>query len=429
MIGWRGRFVMPTGSRTCLYPCDLPLTPLEAARLLRDRAGFFWCDSSDETAGRLSVLTCEPVAVLRGGPGDWPRLLPALDAIRASVDPRNRRRDLGLPGPGLFGSIDFDGSWCFGAYLDVLVYDHGSEQWWIQGEFINRLAHPPPRRQTGRSPIPVFQPLWSRDGFVSAVHKALDYIADGDIYQVNLAQPWRSDWPEEADLFPYYDRLRAFSPTPHAAFFDLGGRQVASASPELFLRISGRTVQTRPIKGTRPRLRMAQEDERSAYDLITSPKEIAELIMITDLERNDLGQVCDFGSVLVTDLLRLERYQQVFHLVSTIEGTLRANIDHLTALWACLPGGSISGAPKRRALEIIRELEPFPRGLYTGVIGWIGAYEESQFNIAIRTAVAEAGSLHFHAGAGIVADSNPLKEYEETLHKAATLLGAAAWPG
>jgi len=157
------------------------------------------------------------------------------------------------------------------------------------------------------------------------------------------------------------------------------------------------------------------------------PKEIAELIMITDLERNDLGQVCEFGSVVVPDLLRLERFQQVFHLVSTVEGTLRAEVDHASALRACLPGGSISGAPKIRALEIIRELEPFPRGLYTGVLGWFGVNGESQFSIAIRTAVAEAGRLHFHAGAGIVADSDPAREYEETWHKAATLLGAARW--
>ena len=149
--------------------------------------------------------------------------------------------------------------------------------------------------------------------------------------------------------------------------------------------------------------------------------------MITDLERNDLGRVCDFGSVTVPDLLRLERFQQVFHLVSTIEGTLRTEVDHVSALEACLPGGSISGAPKFRALEIIAELEPFPRGLYTGAMGWIGANGESQFSIAIRTAIAEGERLHFHAGAGIVADSVPEKEYDETWHKASTLIGVPSW--
>ena len=165
-------------------------------------------------------------------------------------------------------------------------------------------------------------------------------------------------------------------------------------------------------------------DEKSAYDLITSAKEVAELVMITDLERNDLGQVCEYGSVVATELLKLERYAQVFHLVSTIEGTLRKEVDHLDAFRACFPGGSITGAPKKRAREIISELEPCPRGLYTGAIGCFGFNGESRFNIAIRTLIAEAGELHFQVGAGIVADSVPEKEWEETLHKAAGILQA-----
>jgi anthranilate/para-aminobenzoate synthase component I len=200
---------------------------------------------------------------------------------------------------------------------------------------------------------------------------------------------------------------------------------VLSASPETFLRFSGRTVRTRPIKGTRPRRSEPTADEKSAYDLITSPKEIAELIMITDLERNDLGQVCEFGSVCVTELLKLERYEQVFHLVSTVEGRLRADINQVAALRACFPGGSITGAPKRRAREIIAELEPEPRGLYTGAIGWLGFNGESQFNIAIRTVVLDDDCAHFHVGAGIVADSIPEREWEETLDKAAGILLAA----
>jgi anthranilate/para-aminobenzoate synthase component I len=412
---------------TGLRPCTLPLSPLEAARGLRGRPGFVWCDSSDEASGRVSVMTCDPVEVLHGASGDWPAVSSALQRLASSLAPAGGHRDLGLPGPGLFGSVDFDGSWCFGVYPSVLVYHHDSDQWWEAGSLVSRID--PRAVSVFPTTLPAidFQPLWSRDGFVAAVRRALDYIGNGDIYQVNLSQPWSSRWPSTADTFAYYERLRAFSPAPHGAFFDLGGRQIASASPELFLRLSGRTVRTRPIKGTRPRHRAAHDDERAAYDLITSPKEIAELIMITDLERNDLGQICEFGSVVVPDLLRLERFQQVFHLVSTVEGTLREGVDHATALRACLPGGSISGAPKIRALEIIRELEPFPRGLYTGVLGWFGVNGESQFSIAIRTAVAEAGRLHFHAGAGIVADSDPAREYEETWHKAATLLGAARW--
>jgi anthranilate/para-aminobenzoate synthase component I len=190
------------------------------------------------------------------------------------------------------------------------------------------------------------------------------------------------------------------------------------------LRLSGRGIETRPVKGTRPRFADPEADSRSAYELVTSEKEIAELVMITDLERNDLGQVCEFGSVRVTDLLRVERLAQVYHLVSTVSGTLREGFDHLDALAACFPGGSITGAPKKRAMEIIAELEPVPRGLYTGAVGYLGYNGESQLNIVIRSLVREAGHLHYHVGAGIVADSSAALEYEETLHKAAGIRAA-----
>jgi anthranilate/para-aminobenzoate synthase component I len=203
-----------------------------------------------------------------------------------------------------------------------------------------------------------------------------------------------------------------------AAWMKMAGREILSSSPETFLRISGRQVETRPIKGTRPRFANADEDRRSAYELQTSPKEISELVMITDLLRNDLGQVCDFGSVRVDEMLQLETFEQVFHLVSTVRGEIRDELDAIDVLAACFPGGSITGAPKKRACEIIKELEPVPRGLYCGAIGYLGYNQESQFNIAIRTLVRENGQLHYHVGAGIVADSVPAMEYEETLHKA-----------
>ena len=182
--------------------------------------------------------------------------------------------------------------------------------------------------------------------------------------------------------------------------------------------MSGRSVETCPIKGTRPRGHDKATDKALAQELIESPKENAELTMITDLERNDLGQVCEFGSVRVAEMLGLEKLEQVYHLVSTVTGMLREEIDHLSALAACFPGGSITGAPKKRAMEIIAELEPVPRGLYTGAIGYIGFNGESQFNIPIRTLVRENDQLHYHVGAGIVADSEPAAEYQETLDKA-----------
>ena len=189
--------------------------------------------------------------------------------------------------------------------------------------------------------------------------------------------------------------------------------------------MSGCAIRTRPIKGTRPRRADPLADERSAFDLLTSAKEVAELVMITDLERNDLGIVCDFGSVTVPELLKLERHEQVFHLVSTVEGRLRAGVDHAAAFRACFPGGSITGAPKKRAREIIAELEPTPRGLYTGALGWFGFNGESQFSIGIRTVVVERGEAHFQVGSGIVADSSPEAEWQETLDKAAGILLAS----
>ena len=414
------------GSPAVWRASRIAASPEEVARVLRERRGFVWLDSAADraegaVAGRVSLMAADPLEVLHGHIGDLRPLRTALARL-----PQPTGADIGLPTGGLFGSVDFDGRYTFGLYDSLLAYRHDTERWWECGPSVQS---PDIHQVPVSAPVPAidFQPLWSREGFIQAVRRALDYIAAGDIYQVNLSQPWAALWPEKADAFGFYERLRHFSPVPYGAFLDLGGRQVLSASPESFLKMSGRQIRTRPIKGTRPRRRDAQEDERSAYDLITSSKEIAELIMITDLERNDLGQVCDYGTVSVTELLKLERFAQVFHLVSTVRGTLRNEIDHLAALQACFPGGSISGAPKKRALEIIHELEPFPRGLYTGAIGYIGANGESQFSIAIRTAVVEGGRLHFHAGAGIVADSVPEHEWQETRDKASSLIGATRW--
>lgn len=215
-------------------------------------------------------------------------------------------------------------------------------------------------------------------------------------------------------------------PAPYSALLCAGGRVIASSSPELFLQIDGREALTRPIKGTRARAADAAADAAAARELGRSAKDRAELIMITDLERNDLGQVCDYGTVEVRELLKLERFAQVHHLVSTVSGRLRPDVDPIDALRACFPGGSITGAPKKRAREIIAELEPAPRGPYTGAIGYFTFDGRAAFNIAIRTAILDANGLaHFHSGAGIVADSDPRQEWDETLWKAAGILHAA----
>jgi para-aminobenzoate synthetase component 1 len=269
----------------------------------------------------------------------------------------------------------------------------------------------------------------SRAEFISRVERVREYIRAGDIYQVNLAQRLAA----ECDLsgWELFQRLAAVSPAPFSAYLDCGDFQVVSSSPELFLRLSGSHILTRPIKGTRPRSADADRDAQLTYELQTSPKEMAELVMITDLLRNDLGRVCEFGSVQVPELVRLERHPQVQHLVSTVEGRLRKDVSHFGAFASCFPGGSITGAPKIRAMEIIDELEPVTRGPYTGALGYLGFNRESQLAISIRTAVCRNGTAYFHAGAGIVADSIPEAEYEETLAKAAGFLAALgqSWVG
>jgi para-aminobenzoate synthetase component I len=272
----------------------------------------------------------------------------------------------------------------------------------------------------------------SRSEFLAAVARAQGYIRAGDIYQVNLSH--RLTARCELSGWQLFQHLNAVSPAPFSAFLDCDtgdphypgnlhrGFQIASSSPEQFLRMSGSQIVTRPIKGTRPRDVDATRDAQLAYELQTSAKELAELVMITDLLRNDLGKVCEYGSVQTPDLARLEKFAHVQHLVSTVEGRLRPEVTHFAALASCFPGGSITGAPKIRAMEIIDELEPLARGPYCGCHGFLGFNRESQLSITIRTAVCKDGLAHFNVGAGIVADSNPEAEYEETLAKAAGFL-------
>ncbi len=257
----------------------------------------------------------------------------------------------------------------------------------------------------------------TRDSFLRAVVTAQSYIRSGDIYQVNLSHRMSRPW--HADSWELYRQLSSLSPAPFSAWMDFGDYGLASSSPELFMLMNGGRVETRPIKGTRPRDADPVRDAQLSYELQASEKERAELLMITDLLRNDLGRVCDYGTVRVPDLLRLERYAQVQHLVSTVEGQLRPDVSHFQALAACFPGGSITGAPKIRAMQIIDELEPVSRGPYTGALGYLGFNRESQLSVAIRVALVRDGMAYYHAGAGIVADSDPVAEYEETLVKAA----------
>ncbi|MGB2802946.1 MAG: anthranilate synthase component I family protein, partial [Phycisphaerae bacterium] len=281
---------------------------------------------------------------------------------------------------------------------------------------------------------------FTREGYLDAVARAREYIAAGDIFQVNLSRRFTVPLEQNApgpDLRPasLYRRLRHANPAPYAAYVGLGaGRAVLSSSPELFLDLAAGRVVTRPIKGTRPR--RAGEAESSDFNrrerdnLLRSEKDKAELVMITDLERNDLGRVCDYGSVRVTNPRAVEAYEAVYHTVATVEGRLHAEADPVDLLRATFPGGSITGAPKVRAMQIIAELEPTRRSVYTGAVGYLAPPSDAEpagrcsLNIAIRTLLVAGQAVHLQAGGGIVADSDPAAEFDETSDKARAMLAA-----
>jgi para-aminobenzoate synthetase component 1 len=256
---------------------------------------------------------------------------------------------------------------------------------------------------------------FSRQDYLAAVRRALDYIAAGDVFQVNLSQRLAvRGQPNPLDL---YLRLKAASPAPFAAYLQWDDLAVVSASPELFYQTWGDQIVTHPIKGTRPRGASAVEDARLAAELAGSLKDRAELTMIVDLERNDLGRICQYGSVRVINPLEVQSFAQVHHLVADVAGRLRPGVGPIDVLRALFPGGSITGAPKIRAMQIIDELEPNRRSLYTGAIGYLSRGGTSSFNIAIRTVLVEGDRVSYQVGGGIVADSQPEAEFQETLDK------------
>lgn len=256
----------------------------------------------------------------------------------------------------------------------------------------------------------------SRQDFCDAVERVRGYIAAGDVYQVNLSRRARCSF--EGDPVELYQALRHGNPAPYGAYLDLGDWQLISTSPEQFIRKRGRQLETRPIKGTRPRGADSKANRRHEAALRASEKDRAELLMIVDLERNDLGRVAEFGSVRVEGLYQLEHYACVIHQTAQVHATLAADKDLYDALAALFPGGSITGAPKIRAMEIIEELEPNRRGAYCGSIGYIGFDGDAEFNIAIRSLHLKDGYLDYQVGGGIVWDSVPAAEYQETLDKA-----------
>lgn len=401
-------------------PIRLELTPVQVATALSHLPELVFFDSAGNLASRsqqaISIIAAKPTRILKGHIHDADNPVSERLAQYQALSARHpAEHPQGLPAGGLCGWIDYEGDYCFGEFPEMLIYQHHNQQWWQCGRLSESMKPTPAPLKAPR--IGEFKASMSRQEYEEKVRRIHDYIAAGDIYQVNLTQQFTTNYPADS-LFPLYHQLRQSTPAPLASWIHLAQREILSSSPETFLRISQRQIETRPIKGTRPRGHTPQTDADYARELLDSPKEKAELTMITDLERNDIGQVCEFGSVRVEEMLALEKLEQVFHLVSTVSGKLRPELDHWQALKACFPGGSITGAPKKRAMEIISELEPVPRGLYTGAVGYLGFNGESQFNIAIRTLVRENNLLSYHVGAGIVADSDPAAEYQETLDKA-----------
>jgi para-aminobenzoate synthetase component I len=368
-----------------------------------------------ETLERRSQFPAPPARGRAAGPWwagwlsyDLGREIEALPTIAGD--------DLGLPALAL------------GRYEVYLEFDHLRREVNLRGEgeaghLLRALE------RAGRVDVPddrrpgLWESSLPRADYERAVRRVVDYIRAGDVFQVNLTHRLSSPW--SGDPFALYGRLRQTSPAPFMALVRLGGVDVVSASPERFLRRRGGLLETRPIKGTRPRGRSSREDRALAADLRESAKDRAENIMIVDLARNDLGRVCRYGSVRARRLCALERHPGVHHLVSVVEGGLERGVGLAEIVRATFPPGSVTGAPKIRAMEIIEELEPVRRGVYCGSMGWIGPGDDLELSVSIRTFIAAAGRLDLHVGGAVVADSEPAAEWRETMHKAARLLEAA----
>lgn len=324
----------------------------------------------------------------------------------------------------------------FFIFDDVFVYDHEEEALHLMTHYAEG------EQEAAEKRLSFYESLWLRENeeiepmpfiptakhesvsmteaeFMEAVEKVRQYIAQGDVFQVNLSV--RQSKPLRTHPFHIYEKLRLLNPSPYMAYLHFPEFQVVSGSPELLVKKRGPYVSTRPIAGTRSRGKTAEEDRKIANELLANEKERAEHLMLVDLERNDLGRVCKYGTVKVDEWMTIEAYSHVMHIVSHISGELESGKDAFDVIQAVFPGGTITGAPKVRTMEIIEELEPVRRSIYTGSIGWIGFNGDMELNIAIRTMIAKDGLAHVQAGAGIVIDSRPEYEYKECLKKAIAL--------
>ena len=436
--------------------CD----PLVAFTLFADDPYSAFLDSP-EKKGRFAYIATSPIATISAShtasENSWPRLEAALADFALDTDhtlPPFQTGMIGYFGYGLGRHLerlpaprqggDRLPELTFGLYDVIAAFDTVEKRAWVISsgypetqaksrrviaeqrarKLVERIALAP----TELSPPPVAGALWhpeiSRADYEAKAKQIIDYVRAGDIFQANLTQRFLCTKPANLKPFDVYRRLRQESPAPYAAYLSCGKDQfILSASPEQFLCLDAkRAVHTQPIKGSRPRSTSPLEDQTLAEELQNSPKDYAENLMIVDLLRNDLSRVCKIGSVEVPSLCQLESFANMHHLVSTVTGKLKADESALSLLQACFPGGSVTGAPKIRAMEIINELEPVRRGPYCGAIGWIGFNGAMETNIVIRTLIIDGDKVIAQAGGGIIADSDEAQEYEESLSKAAALL-------
>lgn len=354
----------------------------------------------------IVYLGDEPELVLSGTAGDTGRLGEEL-AIR--------RKEAGWDQPhppgAAMGGFDFEGNWHFSFFSKLEA--RPLSDLWPEGEGRFQASEESWSCRTGATE------------YAEMVRKAQEEIRAGEIYQVNVARFLHRE-VEGLDPWEFFRWLWRVGQAPRSFYYRMGEKVLAGASMELFLGMEGDRVITQPIKGTRPREESREGDERAALELGTDPKEVAELIMITDLLRNDLGAICRFGSVEVRDLVRSRSYSHVHHLYSTIEGRLRPELGMVEAVRECLPGGSVTGAPKRRAVEILQTLEAEPRGFYTGAVGYFGYDGTARFAMGIRMAEMEGEQVRCGVGSGITAGSDPEAEYAETMAKARVMVEAMA---
>lgn len=435
-----------------LKQIETKLDSFEIYTVFKDEDHSFILDSAmdEKRLGRYSIIGFNPAEIIRKKAGE--KASEELRAVMKKYEGLGAKKDDRVPFQGgAVGYMSYDLGWdfekikkttaddvmipdmYFGIYKDVIVIDHLQNKTYIsclgdgwekriegiEGRIDSVSKEDMDLGIKDVAKKTLLRSNFKKDDYLESIEKIREYIKSGDIYQANMTQ--RFEGEIEMDSYDLYNRLRTLSPAPFGAFLDFDGLSVLSNSPERFIKLDGRKVQTRPIKGTRPRGKTQQEDEMLKKELLNSEKDKAELLMIVDLERNDIGRVSKIGSVKVPELFKIEEYTNVNHLVATVDGELKDGLDAIDVVGATFPGGSITGAPKIRAMEIIDELEPTSRKVYTGSIGYMDFNGDMDMNIAIRTLVKKGDKVYFQVGGGITWDSDANDEYQETLDKAKSI--------